>query len=367
MSPLNKKKQFIIFGLCSLLALAICFATLVVTVRNVDEGRPVSQELPKESRTQLQNDTKALCEYILRLTEYAGNNAFVKADVRTEVSVDDSSIKVSSEENNKLFIYFKNKVSPMMDSLYPDDFKGAFGTVSDKMLCVDLKGIGGLEAEYSQGQVNEEGVPILDDEGNVVDEDFYFLTFTVDGKELKDGKSKESFRVADMAAVQEEAWLMLSPDCNITFKNVEPQRFVIRAKINRFTDELSNIEIQRNYRVNAGVEFFNTMSVFGASDVEFIYTVTQVYDYYYAGISFLENSFRAEVGDEISLSVNAVIENDSEYDVQFISSDETIATVDEMGYVQILKDEPVVITVKLMYLGEAFTDECYINSTASEQ
>ena len=160
---------------------------------------------------------------------------------------------------------------------------------------------------------------------------------------------------------------MLSPDCNITFKNVEPQRFVIRAKINRFTDELSNIEIQRNYRVNAGVEFFNTMSVFGVSDVEFIYTVTQVYDYYYAGISFLENSFSAEVGDEISLSVNAVIENDSEYEVQFISSDETIATVDEMGYVQILKDEPVVITVKLMYLGEVFTDECYINSTSSEQ
>ena len=37
--------------------------------------------------------------------------------------------------------------------------------------------------------------------------------------------------------------------------------------------------------------------------------------------------------------------------------------VDEMGYVELLSNNetPVTITVKLNYLGEAFTDTCLVN------
>jgi uncharacterized protein YjdB len=68
-----------------------------------------------------------------------------------------------------------------------------------------------------------------------------------------------------------------------------------------------------------------------------------------------------EKGEEAQLTVNAVIEDDSEYKVKFNSSDESIATVDEMGYVTVLKEEPVIIIVQLEYLGEIFTDERVVN------
>ena len=63
------------------------------------------------------------------------------------------------------------------------------------------------------------------------------------------------------------------------------------------------------------------------------------------------------------LNVNAVIDDDSEYSVAFFSSDENVVTVDEMGYVKILKnsDVPIAITVQLNYLGEIFTDSCLVN------
>ena len=73
-------------------------------------------------------------------------------------------------------------------------------------------------------------------------------------------------------------------------------------------------------------------------------------------------------GTEAMLSVNAVIENDSDYKVSFTSSDSSVVTVDEMGYIKGIKssNSPVTITVTLEYLGEKFTDECTVNVTEND-
>jgi hypothetical protein len=67
--------------------------------------------------------------------------------------------------------------------------------------------------------------------------------------------------------------------------------------------------------------------------------------------------------------VNAVIEDDSDYTVKFTSSDEGIATVDEMGYVKLVKacDTPAVITVELEYMGEIFTDQCVVKASENKE
>jgi uncharacterized protein YjdB len=223
-----------------------------------------------------------------------------------------------------------------------------------------------VSCSFSQGQLDENGALLLDDEGNLVDADYYFLTFSVDGKTVNDAKSKTAFYADEGLDVEGQVKASLSTDCNITFKKSEPSEYVIKAKINRFTDEIVNIEVRRNFNINADLEFLNNMSVFGKKNVDFKFSITEIYDYKYAGVSFASDNFQAEAGDEISLTVNAVIEDESEYQVKFISSDESVATVDEMGYVQILKEEPVVITVELRYLGEIFTDKCYINAQSVE-
>ena len=74
----------------------------------------------------------------------------------------------------------------------------------------------------------------------------------------------------------------------------------------------------------------NTLSVFGTKTVEFQYGVNEKYEYFYAGVTLSQNEMTIEKGEEAQLTVNAVIEDDSEYKVKFNSSDESIATVDEI-------------------------------------
>ena len=51
------------------------------------------------------------------------------------------------------------------------------------------------------------------------------------------------------------------------------------------------------------------------------------------------------------------------FTVEFISSDESIATVDEIGMVEAVKvsDEPVTVTVKLHYRGKVYEDTCLVH------
>ena len=63
-----------------------------------------------------------------------------------------------------------------------------------------------------------------------------------------------------------------------------------------------------------------------------------------------------------------LIDDDSEYTVEFISSMDDVVSVDEMGYIKGLKntDVPTTITVKLNYLGETFTDTCIVYVSVKE-
>ena len=60
----GKKKQFLLFGLVSVIALAVCAAVLVMTVRSVEESNSSTVEYETESKTELKNDTETLLSYL---------------------------------------------------------------------------------------------------------------------------------------------------------------------------------------------------------------------------------------------------------------------------------------------------------------
>ncbi len=368
----SKKMQFVIFGLCSFIALVLCMVTLVITVKQVEGENTHADEASalKESATVLKNDFLTLSDYALRLTEKAHNNKFVKVSSYTDVSVDDSTVKIydkeGNEADNSLFIYAKNKIISTVDGWYGEDYSGVFGTVYDKMPVVDLAGVKTADAYYTTGLADDEGNPVYDDNGALVDEGYYYLTFNTDGKSATEQGVVKTFRNGDVPEIGKKLKKELSSACRITKSQVEPSGFFVTLKINRFTDELVYLEIERIYNVKADVSFIGDMSSFGEKSVEFTYKVTEHFDYYYAGISFTNQPLHLGEGEEGVVSVNAVIEDDSDYTVKFSSSDEGVATVDEMGYVTAHKvsDEPVYITVNLEYMGKVFTDECpvYVDS-----
>ena len=363
----GKKLHFVFFGLCSLVALAVCAAVLVATVRSVESSEAGTAEYDTQSKTELTNDTQVLLDYLKNLTVKTDGNKFIKADKFKEVSVDDSTITVYDAQGNesaadkKLLIYAKNKIISSVDGYYPEDSFGVFGTVTENIPIINLSPSSISQSSFSQGQTDENGNPLYStDSGEIIDNDCYFITL-----HSEDFENSDIYKLFSLDLKQEISERFICDTaavCETQNCKAVPINTTIYAKVNRLTDIIEYIHLEKSYRISADVTFINELAVFGNKSISFEYKVTQKFEYAYAGISFAESTVTVEPDSEIALSVNAVIENDSEYTVTFASSDPNVATVDEMGYVKGISasDKPVTVSVSLSYLGETFTDECTV-------
>ncbi len=362
----SKKKQFIVFGLCSFLALCICLATLVVTVKKLEKDNTNVQTGDIYGyKVLLDNSRDSICEYIYTATNKTQNNKFIKVNTYTDIYVDDDKISVNGEAHSadvKLIAFAKNKLLPVVDTYYGEDYTGVFGTVYNKMPLINLGACEGISCNVTVGQADEAGAPIYDDSGNLVDAEYYFFEISAEDVSALDEAFLGSFGAEDLPDVKGNFINDVSDYCTVSDMEIKASSYTIRAKVNIFTDELSYIELERIYDVKSDVAFSEEMAVFGEKKVDFSYKVINKFEYSYAGVILSADELYLEKGEESVINVNAVIENDSEYKVTFSSSDESKVTVDEMGYIYAKENvtEPVYVTVKLEYLGEVFTDSCAV-------
>ncbi len=367
----SKIKQFIAFGACSVVALVLCIGVLIATVNNLGDDTNVTENKTIINKTELDSSKETLVEYINKLV-FDTADRFVKTKTYTDISVSDIAVLNSSEAQGKdeaLFNFAKDKMLSAIDSFYAEDFEGSFEKVNSKKLALVLNKNLLENADFSIGQVDENGESVFDDEGNLVDSEYYYLTYNIDiENKTYNEKLSEMLSVEDDSSAKEQFIVAVKDNCRIEYFDAKPDSFIIKAKVNRTNDEIQYINVIRRYAVTLNSEFINDAEIFGEKQISFIYTVTDAYEYSYAGISFIEDEITIGIDEEYMLNVNAVIDNDSEYSVEFISSDEDVAVIDEMGYVKILKDsnEPVTVTVKLNYLGETFIDTCIVEVSAEE-
>lgn len=362
----GKVKQFVAFGVCSVVALVLCMVVLVVTVNNLTGEADLTENKAVINKTELSSSKEMLVEYINKLA--SGTEVqFVKTKTYTDVSLNNISITDSSKtktQDEALLNFAKDRMLPAIDKYYAEDFVGSFEKANSKKLPLVLNKKALKNAEYSIGQVDENGESVFDNEGNLVDNEYYFLTYNIDiENESFNKKLSEMLSVKEDISAKEKFVDAVKDNCKIKKFEAKPDSFEIKAKVNRISDELQYINVIRNYAVKLDAEFINDADFFGEKEIYFTYTVTDTYEYSYAGISFVEDEIAIEYGEEYMLNVNAIIDDDSEYTVEFSSSMDDVVSVDGMGYVKGLKntDAPTTITVKLNYLGETFTDTCVVN------
>lgn len=368
----GRKMQYLAFGLCSLIALAVCFAVLVVTVRSVDANNSSIVQYDTESKTEITGETAELAQYLKKLTEKTQNNRFIKVNSYTDVSVDDSTVTVSDLQGNELqkdkslLIYAKNNMMSAVDGYYGEDYTGVFGTVYQDMPLVDISVQSVIDSRFSEGQADEQGNPVYDsNSGELIDGDYYFINLSIDPAAAE---AQKLFSLDEKDKVCKSFADGVAQVCAVDSAEFAVKNLIINAKVNRLTDELEYVTFEKVYTVKADATFINELEVFGTRHVEFEYKVAERFEYRYAGIRFSEHSVTVEPDGEVALSVNAVIENDSDYSVSFSSSDTSVATVDEMGYVKGIaqSDKPVTVTVTLRYLDEVFEDTCTVSVMKEE-
>lgn len=338
----NKKRIFIFIGVM-IVSVTVCMcAVLAAAFSLITEG---VYEFPDEKAVTYSEITEVedIMQLLTDACESVTDTSRTFVNTRTELSVDDDGI-TSSSGNTALLEYVKDDLLSLAFTLYPQNHDGSFG---DGVIArPDLNFNAGLcsSAVCKLGKTEN---------GETVDTDKYYITAVL---YCDDGYDMSS---ADKIAAEMKS--RLSEQCIISNESITPPiTFTLEACVDAETRRLEYIYTDKEYSVSLNAEFTGALSAFGKDEIAFDYRVCEKYEYTYAGISFEESTVSVEPGKSVQLSVAAVINDDAQYSVSFASSNEKIASVDEMGFVTGVTEssEPAEITVTLEYLGNTYTDTC---------
>ena len=343
----SNKKLFIIFGLCSILALAVCLGcVVVVTLLETTEGTYEFVETQDIVSTTANLDTlnKGLT------TAQDENKYFV-------THTNDFSIKWANEDDksstatHKIIDRLLSGISETVKSELPQYETGEFGKKSDlptdKFSKNDISGI-----NVTLGKVNSETGEITD-----TDYIYYDITLKSDCESYPDCIRNNEIS----ASVTEKIGDVVDHEIEYTTNFVK-----VEARLYADTLDIDYIKFTRN--VTANVQIHQSLYFTGFAENEsfqFEYTVTDNYDFSIAGIEFSQAEVYLTLNEESALSVNATLNDYAEYSVAFESADDTRVTIDEQGYAKGLVEsaEPVEISVTLDYLGYTYTDTCLVYVT----
>ncbi|MBR2415022.1 MAG: Ig domain-containing protein [Clostridia bacterium] len=131
------------------------------------------------------------------------------------------------------------------------------------------------------------------------------------------------------------------------------------------TDRLQNVTYTRTYHMDYTVTFIGDLSALGTKTLAFDCTLTSRYDIAWAGITIGQSRISLDKTgyQALNLTVNKAADAPADsYSLTFVSSDESIVTVDEQGVVEavVLSDKKVTVTATLEYLGKTYTDSCEV-------
>ncbi len=145
-------------------------------------------------------------------------------------------------------------------------------------------------------------------------------------------------------------------DIDITYNDVH-----VYYKVRRMTDELTYLELFRNMTVTAQLEFaphYNT----GETSVTFNITEKNKQSFTWPGIELSSHEMSVEPKATDNLLATLTCTDPTEPVVTWTSSDESVLTVDEEGYIKAGKEAGfATVTASFEFNGKEYSDSCKVN------
>lgn len=344
----QQRKRFLVFGLSSGLALLICVAVVIaVTFSQVTEG---IYEFPEEA-AQLKIDKPAdaheAMELLTRLLAESEDNSKTYFDKKTELEVDYSSVEYSgSSAELNLLHHFKSGILDSAAALLPPEHKGSFndGYTDGASLAFALP--------------NEASVLCEEED----DREALSILLSIPAAYTSDEALLRCFGADKDTAVREGLLSQLRGIVNILSVELTPFDFNIKAGVDCLKGQLCALSFVRCYRISMELQFEGELASLGVQRLSLNFSVVDSYDYTWAEVKFSQSKIELEKGISSPIGVNAVVNDYADYEVSFSSSDESVATIDEIGYItgHNYSSEPVYIEVTLKYLGNEYKDVCEV-------
>lgn len=142
----------------------------------------------------------------------------------------------------------------------------------------------------------------------------------------------------------------------ITYKNLH-----IVFKVNRLTDELTSIRYYKNMAVATDVSFSAEYETLGVKKISFDFTECETFNLTWPALTLNKEILEIEPNGTDNLLATLTCEDPLVMTVSWSSSDESIATVDNDGYIDTFaKTGDAVITATYEYLGNTYSDSCTV-------
>lgn len=349
------KQRVILLVSCPLIVILLSSIAIVVTVRGLEasgelEETTVAPDVMLEASPDFTASPESYCADLLKKTAKADD---VKVSSRTDVSIHD----LGGDFSGDVFAVLNNAMGQINDGA-----KGKYGSLF----------INYGESCEGLGELADVSSLVLESSGEGKNDNIrYALTLPVNAPGI------EAFTAEDKKIMEE-----CVAECaeSVAFTDADYVLDSVTAYYNHNIekDRLTSFELVREYKFSGNAAFLGGLEAFGSGLITFGVRVSTKYDITYAGISvqdeltltkhgFQTLSMSANVADDALSDEDAADEGVTDpgriFTVEFISSDESIATVDKTGMVEAvsISDEPVTVTVRLTYQGKTYEDTCIVH------
>ena len=188
--------------------------------------------------------------------------------------------------------------------------------------------------------------------------DEFVITIT-----LADGS--DSFERNFVQRTPEEIDAVVKESCGkfFTYERIIPKysNAKIVARINRNTDKLTRLEFSTDVSVTALLCFTGTYSYVDDTTASFTLKDTVTYKITWPSLKLDKEEMSVEPKNTDVIKATLTCDDPVKYDVRWKSSDESIATVDNEGYVKAGKNAGVaVISAEFDFNGVTYSDSCEV-------
>lgn len=313
---------------------------IIITAKSVQPQETADASLfsPKEYtiKSVPKNEEDALT-LLSRLFDSAVKSGILKYDSHTDASIEEIACENKSVQD--FFNFARGSINSKLSSFY-ESSSIKYGEDASAILSV----LPGNAPDEIDAEITDQDLLVMTLTYNTVFNNMYFLTDDTAAVTLFSTENAGVFSVINEKFI--------------------PEGFVFTLTADAETGEMLSFTIDRVYNYSANIAFRNSLSDIGTAPFSMKVKFSEIYNFSYAGIDITQDTMVLKVGDYTTLGVTPYVEADlkeNEYSLSF-TSDEKYLTVDENGQITAVEncEEPIPVTVTLVYLGRTFTDVCSV-------
>lgn len=356
----KSKKNLILIILAVVLLVGACFATVTVYAkRQLSKPKFTMPEQPAAmSVTPLPKTKEAICAYINGLYSQVLSADNVEGSFSTGVNLDEDIKAEMKDADLSMLNYIRGGASGRISEFYPSA-SNVVMSEAENFPAIEIQPGDVKECEAQQGHTDEEG--------NVSDDAFYFITLGIDPASIDTSAMTKS----DIYKKIEET---LAPAAKLENVEIKAESRTVSVKIDRVADRILNVDISTVYSVSANAVFtddYKALAENGETAVTMPYKTDEHISFSYFGAVFTQPAIVVKHGDMKALPASVTVDSDAskeDYKLTFEPSDKEAVSIDADGVMTVEGSGEETVTVKMIleYGGHTYTDELTVYITEME-